>query len=187
MRITIVGNSGSGKSTLARALAQAMGIPHVELDAINWQPGWIDLNTHDRPEFLRRTDVALSGEAWVTDGNYSSVASVARARATDLVWLDYPRPLIMGRVIRRSFARAIGGQELWPGTGNKETFARWLDKEHPIRWSWDRYHGLRARYEGLMTDGSWDHLRVHRLRHPREANALVTNLSANLDQPITGL
>jgi adenylate kinase family enzyme len=37
LRIAVVGTSGVGKSTLAKALAQQFGIPHTELDAINWQ------------------------------------------------------------------------------------------------------------------------------------------------------
>ena len=176
MRITINGSSGSGKSTLARRLAAALDLPHVELDAVNWQPGWVDLNSTDRPEFQRRVAAALAGDRWVTDGNYSSVQSGIRARATHAVWLDYPRPLIMSRVIRRSLHRAISSDELWPGTGNVETFARWLDKEHPIRWSWDNYHRQRARYETVFDDPANAHLSVHRLRHPREADELVASL-----------
>ncbi len=178
MRISVVGSSGSGKSTLAGRLAAALDVPHVELDAINWQPGWVDLNSHDPDEFLRRTYAALAGESWVTDGNYSRVAEATRARATDVVWLDYPKALIMSRVIRRSFVRAIGREELWPGTGNTEDFSRWLDKEHPIRWSWDTYAKLKARYQLMSDDGAWAHLRVHRLTHPREAEELVRKLAA---------
>ena len=176
MRITVNGSSGSGKSTLARRLAAELDLPHVELDAVNWQPGWVDLNSTDRPEFQRRVAEALAGDRWVTDGNYSSVQGEIRARATDAIWLDYPRPEIMSRVIRRSFHRAIEGKELWPGTGNVETFARWLDKEHPIRWSWDTYHRIKTRYEAIFADPANAHLRVHRLRHPREAEELVVEL-----------
>ncbi len=176
MRITINGSSGSGKSTLARRLAAELDLPHVELDAVNWQPGWVDLNSTDRPEFQRRVEAALAGDRWVTDGNYSSVQGEIRARATDAIWLDYSRPLIMSRVIRRSLARAIEGKELWAGTGNVETFSRWLDKEHPIRWSWDTYHRLRARYEAIFAVSANAILCVHRLRHPREAEPLVAAL-----------
>ncbi|MCI3134386.1 AAA family ATPase [Phenylobacterium aquaticum] len=92
MRVCIVGNSGAGKSTLARRLAAAIDAPHVELDAINWQAGWVDLNTHDPEEFLRRTYAALSGPSWVTDGNYSRVAeATARGRPTWSGW-TIPRP-----------------------------------------------------------------------------------------------
>ena len=39
-RIAVVGTSGSGKTTLAHRLAQQLGIPHVELDALHWDPNW---------------------------------------------------------------------------------------------------------------------------------------------------
>ena len=54
MRIAIVGTSGSGKTTLARAIAAATGLPHIELDAINWQPGWQDIARLDPPLFEAR-------------------------------------------------------------------------------------------------------------------------------------
>ncbi|MET0272811.1 MAG: AAA family ATPase, partial [Phenylobacterium sp.] len=145
MRVSVIGSSGSGKSTFARRLAGALGCPHVELDAINWQPGWRGLHEDDPAEFVRRAAAALAGEAWVTDGNYGVVRPTILARATDLVWLDYPRPLVMARVIRRSFLRALGGRELWPGTGNTEDFRRWLQKDHPIRWAWDTFDRRRRR------------------------------------------
>src|ERR1700733_6125974 len=132
MRIAVVGTSGSGKSTLARRLAAELGIPYIELDAINWQAGWRDLNTHEPEEFKRRVAAAVSQESWASDGNYfSAVGPAVFGRATHLIWLDYERRVVMRRVIWRSLVRAIGGKELWPGTGNRERFAQWFtDKEH---------------------------------------------------------
>jgi adenylate kinase family enzyme len=176
LRIAIIGSSGAGKTTLARALAARLGIPAVELDAINWQVGWRDLVTHDPEAFAQDVQAAVAGEAWVIDGNYGLTMPRVLRRATDLVWLDYSLRMIMNRVIRRSVARAISRRELWPGTGNRETWRRWLDKDHPIRWAWSTFAARRARYETLFADPRLSRLRLHRLRHPREARALAADL-----------
>jgi adenylate kinase family enzyme len=49
MRIVVVGTSGAGKTTLARRIADRLQLPHIELDAINWQSEWRDLTRHDQP------------------------------------------------------------------------------------------------------------------------------------------
>ena len=60
-RIHVIGNSASGKSTLGARLAKALDAAFVELDAINWQPGWITTQ-HARK---RRTMTAcLSDPRW---------------------------------------------------------------------------------------------------------------------------
>jgi adenylate kinase family enzyme len=43
MRIVVVGTSGAGTTTFARTIAMHLPVPHIELDAINWQPGRRDL------------------------------------------------------------------------------------------------------------------------------------------------
>lgn len=176
MRISVVGSSGSGKSTLAKRLGEALRLPHIELDAINWQAGWQDLASQDPQEFARRVTVATEAEAWVTDGNYSKILPIIVGRATHLIWLDYDRGVIMRRVIGRSFARSWSGRELWPGTGNREDWRRWLDKDHPIRWAWDTFDRRRAGYEKAFETKKPAHLTVHRLRHPREAEPLLERL-----------
>ena len=178
MRVSVIGTSGSGKTTFAGALAEALGARHVDLDAINWQPGWTDLNARDPEEFRRRVGDAVAGDVWVSCGNYSKVRPLVLARATHLVWLDYPRWIVMGRVLRRSFVRAWTGDELWPGTGNRETFARWLDKEHPIRWAWDTYERRRRDYSAMLLDPALAHIEKHHLRHPREVAGLISRLAA---------
>jgi adenylate kinase family enzyme len=179
MRIAVVGTSGAGKTTLARQIAAGLNVPYIELDAINWQAGWRDLNTHEPEEFQRRVFAALSGEAWVSDGNYGgAVGPSTLRRATHLVWLDYERPVVMRRVLWRSLVRAVDRRELWPGTGNRERVSQWLDKEHPIRWAWDTHASRRARYEEVLARPENAHLTVLRLRHPREAGDAVRWLSA---------
>ena len=177
MRVTVSGTSGSGKTTFARKLAAAIGARHIDLDAINWQPNWHDLHRNEPEEFQRRVAAAAAEDAWVSCGNYSKVRPIILARATHAVWLDYPRWIVMTRVFRRSLHRAWTGQELWPGTGNTETFARWLDKEHPIRWAWDTWAQRRARIAAEMADPALAHLQKHRLTHPREAGPLIAKLA----------
>jgi adenylate kinase family enzyme len=173
MRISIVGTSGSGKTRLAVALAEALGAPRIELDAVNWQAGWRDLNTHDPAEFARRTEAAVAAEDWVCDGNYSRVQPLVWGRATHVVWLDYSRSVVMRRVLRRSLSRALSGKELWEGTGNREDFRRWLNPEHPIRWAWDTHARNREKYAARLAAPEAAHLEVIRLRHPRDARTLI--------------
>jgi adenylate kinase family enzyme len=178
MRVVVVGTSGSGKSTFARRLAAAIGAAPLELDAINWQSGWRDLNTHDPAEFARRVAQAAAAQAWVADGNYSKVRDVLWPRATRFVWLDYERPVVMRRVIWRSFNRAFSGKELWPGTSNTETVARWLDREHPIRWAWDTWAKNRARYADAFARPDYAAVPLDRLDHPRQAAPLIARLAS---------
>ena len=178
MRILVVGCSGSGKSTMGKALAAALGAPHTELDALNWTSGWRDLAVHDPDEFRRRIAEAAAPDAWVMDGNYTKIGGDHWARATDIVWMDTPRLRVMRQVIWRSFNRAVTKQELWPGTGNKEEFRRWLGKEHPIRWAWDTWAQVHDRYAAMFADGTFEGRPVHRIRTPAEARALVARLKS---------
>ena len=80
-RIHVIGNSASGKSTLAARLAKALDSAVVELDALNWQPGWI-ITQHARK---RKTMTAcLSDPRWATFGSYGCDRPVR--------WKSSPRP-----------------------------------------------------------------------------------------------
>lgn len=37
-RIVVIGSTGSGKTTLANQLAHTLNLPHIELDALHWEP-----------------------------------------------------------------------------------------------------------------------------------------------------
>ena len=168
-RIAVIGQSGSGKSTLARTLSARTGLPHIELDALNWGPGWRALSLEDPDRWARAVAQAVTGDGWITDGNYSTGARpVILPRATDVVWLDLSRGVILRRVLGRSFARALTGRELWPGTGNRESFRRWLQPDHPIRWTWDTHRAANARRAAMFEGADLAHLRRDRLRSPAE-------------------
>jgi adenylate kinase family enzyme len=178
MRISVQGTSGAGKTTLARRLAARLGVPHIEIDAINWQPGWRGLNEDDPDAFARRVGQALAADSWVCDGNYGkAILPLILSRATDVVILDYDRPVVMRRVVWRSLTRWLLRIELWPGTGNREDVRMWLDAGHPIRWAWATHARRRQRFAGMVVDASLAHIRFHRLTRPAEARAMLGTLA----------
>jgi len=181
MRIVVVGTSGAGKTTLARRIASHLGLPHIELDAINWQSGWHDLTRHDPQEFVRRVTEAIRVEAWVVDGNYGLVRDSVWHGATHLVWLDYERWVIMARVISRTFLRAALHTELW--AGNREHWRRMLRPSHPIRWAWSTWERRRRETLQRLEQQQFAHLTVLRLRRPREARQAVELLAQAVGVP----
>jgi adenylate kinase family enzyme len=142
LRIAVVGSAGAGKTTLARKLAGRLALPYIELDALNWEADWQDLSRTDPDEFARRVNAAIAPEAWVIDGAYAIVRDQNWRRATHLVWLDYARPVIMFRVVRRSFVRAALRTEMW--AGNRERWRHMLRASHPIQWAWSTWRRAAA-------------------------------------------
>lgn len=183
MRIAVVGTSGSGKTTMAKRLSAGFDLPHVEMDAVNWQPGWYDLAQNEPEEFRRCIREATDGDAWVCDGGYGTVRDIVWSRATHLVWLDYSRARIMSRVIRRSIWRVVDRHELWAGSGNREDWRKWFTAEHPIRWAWNTWAGRRANFEEMTGLPDYAHLHVFRLRHPREVRGVIADLAGDAESP----
>lgn len=97
-RVLVLGNAGSGKSTLARRIGAGLGLDVVHLDALYWRPGWVEPT---RAEWADTVAGAISGDAWVMDGNYSGTVDARLARADAVVLLDLPRPLCLWRVLVR--------------------------------------------------------------------------------------
>ena len=154
-RISVVGTSGSGKTTLARQISQRLTIPHIELDAINHQPNW----TEATPEvFRQRVEQSLSGNAWVVDGNYSKVRDIVWSRADTVIWLDYPLPLIMKRVLWRTLKRVITQEELW--NGNRESWQMIFSKDFMPFWVLRTYKKRQEEYLILFAKPEYSHLNV---------------------------
>ena len=173
-RISVVGVTGSGKTTLARLLAERLGVPPTELDAIYWQADWTPLS---KEAFRLRVQPVLAGDRWVVDGNYSAVQDLVLARADTLVWLNYPLHLILRRLTRRTLRRVFLREELW--NGNRERFReQFLSSESIFLWALKAYRTHKDRYESIMRDPSYRHLHVVQLRSP---GALATWLETLAD------
>src|SRR5690606_21363740 len=125
-RIIVIGNTSAGKSTLAARLAERLDVPFVELDALYWKPDWVEPETEEFRAVVRK---ATAGDAWVIAGNYQSkTEDLTWPRAETIVYLDYSLPLVLWRVLRRSWRRWRTQELLW-GT-NRESFWKHLT-------SWD--------------------------------------------------
>lgn len=131
-RIVIMGGPGSGKSTLARRLGDKLGLKVVHLDALNFDPGWVEADT---PTFQARLTEAIAGDRWVSDGNYTSKTGALRlARADTVIWLHQPRWKRMWRVLVRSLAhRGRTRPDMARGCPER------LDRAFLLyAWRWDR-------------------------------------------------
>ena len=170
----MIGTSGSGKSRFARQLAAALKIPYLEIDRLYWKPNWQEPNDE---EFFSILEHALSGDAWVLDGNYTRTTHIKWPRTNLVVWIDYSFPLTLYRVIKRSILRAWKKQELWPGTGNRESFTRLFSKDSMVLWTLSHYASNKGKFEELMATESYAHIEFVRLRSPKEAAALIQNLT----------
>lgn len=176
-RIVVIGMSGAGKSTLARGLAAALGVPHVELDALFWGPGW---EPHPPSQFRAAVREAAAGPAWVADGNYSSVREILWPRATAIVWLNLPFFTVFGRVFRRTLRRVFLRERLWQD--NRESLARTFFSRESILWWVIRNHGRRRReMEALRASGRYGQARwieLRQLRSPAEVLAMMRSAEA---------
>lgn len=164
-RICIIGTTGSGKTTLARQVSQRFLIPHIELDALHWEPNW---TSAEAQVFRDRVTEALSGERWVVDGNYSAVRDIVWGKADTVVFLDYPFWLVIGRLMRRTLRRSLNQEELW--SGNRENIRKsFLSQESIVLWMLQTYQPNRKKYPLLFQQPEYAHLSVVHLQSPKIA------------------
>jgi adenylate kinase family enzyme len=105
--------AGAGKTRLAAEVAARLDGPHVERDALG------ELGSAEYRAAVARVS---REEAWVFDGAPYYVDDIVYPRAQLVVALDYPRRVVMRRVVWRALRR--------PDTRS------WRDPHHPVQWAW---------------------------------------------------
>lgn len=170
-RVNVVGTSGSGKTTFGAALAERMGVDHIELDGLSWEANWVAAPV---PVFRERVATAIAAETWVVDGNYSAARDLVWARADTVIWLDFPFRVVMGRVILRTMRRWARREVLWGR--NRESLRMAFSRDSIIWWSLSTYHRRRRDYPRLFAERP--DLRIIRLRSETEARTLLDAIEA---------
>lgn len=182
-RIHVIGNSSSGKSTLGERLARLLDVPFVELDALNWEPNWVALNTTNPQEFERRIREATAGDGWVVAGSYQSFSQrLFWSRLDTVVWLDLPLPQLVRRVIVRSWRRWRTKELLW-GTNYERFWPQlmvWRKEESLVWWIVTQHRRKQRQLLQNMTDPRWSHIRFMRLTSPSEVEAFTVSIQDNL-------
>lgn len=130
MKIHIIGGSGSGKSHLARALSEEYGIPHYDLDELQWDNS---SNAYGRKRAREERglllDDILKNPDWIIEGVYYTWCRRCFEDADRIYLLNVPRYKYRYRIIRRFVRRKLGLEK-----GKKESLKsvtallRWADK-----------------------------------------------------------
>jgi len=170
-RLVVIGPSGSGKTRLSARLAELLHARHVEIDALWHGP---NRESCGPDELRRRVSAATEGDDWVCDGTYHTIiGDLVLERAETVAWLDLPVPLVMGRLVRRSWVRKRDRVVLW--NGNVE--APWLEQMRWLFWPAFR-RALENRRRLPEHFALHPQLEVHRLRSDAEVEAFVQSIQA---------
>jgi adenylate kinase family enzyme len=130
MKIHIIGGPGSGKTFLAEKLSAQLGIPHYDLDALQWDNTSLSYGKKrdalERDALLREI---LQKDDWIIEGVYYAWCGQCFEDADRIYLLSVPRYQYRYRIIRRFVRRKLGLEK-----GKKETLKslsdllKWADK-----------------------------------------------------------
>ncbi len=175
-RVIVIGTSCVGKTTFARSLARVLSFPHVEMDALYWQPNWIPRASD---EFRALIAQAIAQDHWVTDGNYSVVRDLVWSRATTVIWLNYVFPLVLWRALTRTARRVLTQEELY--SGNRESLRMALfSRESILWWVLTSFHRRRKQYREFFSTRPSSQLVYVELRNPSEARHFLAGLDTTV-------
>ncbi|MCO7223747.1 adenylate kinase [Pleionea sp. CnH1-48] len=170
-RINVIGTSASGKSTFSQALAKQLDIPYIEMDALFWKPNWQHPTDE---EFFAKLQQAISANTWVLDGNYSRTMAFKWQQVNMVIWIDYGFFRTLYQAISRTLNRCWTKKELWPETGNKESFRKaFFNRDSILWWMLKNYYPNKKKIKKWMESDDYSHIQFVRLSSPAEARAFL--------------
>ncbi|MBX2853083.1 MAG: (d)CMP kinase [Phycisphaeraceae bacterium] len=167
-RVAVIGCSGSGKSTLAESIAEAKGLSYIQSDALYWMAGWVQ---RPEPEFLQLLEEHVSVESWALDGNIGGREQVVLPRADTVIWLDFPRSVVMRRLLRRTVRRAWTKEPIFHDNAESWRMS-FASKDSILLYAWRSHGRIRQQYETLWPTLD-DSIHKHRVRSQAELDALL--------------
>ena len=168
-RTVVVGTTGSGKTTFGRQLAALTSAPFIELDAIHWLPNWTPIEDE-----AFRQDIAqlIVADSWIIDGNYSLVRDMIWQRATAIIWLDYPLPLVLWRLFWRTLHRTLTQKRLF--NENRESFfTHFFTRESLFLWALKSHLNRRQRYDRHFANNDFANATPIVFHKPAHATAFL--------------
>lgn len=173
-RINVVGSSGSGKSTVSKSIALKLRHPVIQLDQLFWRQDWTFV-TED--EMIALIKDKLSQPKWVLDGNFNKFEPIKWQEVQMVVWVDTPFILNLWQVFRRCIKRAISQEEVWEGSGCRESFRRsFFSKDSIILWVLKTWGSYRRIYSGYIESNEYPHIKWVRLRSRKEIQNFIDSL-----------
>ena len=174
-RVIVVGNSGSGKTTFARELAAKLKQPCIEMDVLQWLPGW-----QERPlqDFAKRVDQATAGERWIVDGNYGKLREITTywSRATTVLWLNYSFSANLMRGLRRTLGRIFTQKEVFDGC-HENIRGTFFSRDSVLLWIITHHRVSRRNFTVLRSSNRYAQLQWIEFRRPAEARQFLARIT----------
>jgi hypothetical protein len=129
--------------------------------------------------FRKRVTRAVEGDGWVIDGNYGGrgARELVWPRADTVIWLDPPLGVIFARLLERAVRRIRSGEELWPGTGNRETYRnQFLSRESLFIWALRTHLRRKRQYRELFARSEYAHLQVLHFHRAAEVESWLESV-----------
>lgn len=168
----MIGTSGSGKTTMAARLAARLKVPHIEMDALHWEPNWTEAPLE---LFRERVSLKIADERWVADGNYGKVRDLVWARADAVIWLDYELGTILWQLWCRTILRLLSQEPLW--SGNRERWrTQFFTRDSIFWWAFTSFARHRREFPCLLKEPQYAHLEVIRFADPKTATAWLDRI-----------
>ena len=163
-RVLVYGVTGSGKTTFAKKLAERTGIPFHEVDALTWEPGWVEVPVERQ---IARIREICSRDQWILDSAYTKWLDIPLQQADLIIALDYSRAISFTRLLKRTAGRILDQKPIC--NGNRESWRLALSRDSILLWHFRTFARKRRRINGWIGEGR----NIIRLTSPKDADTFL--------------